>query len=84
MCDTKMKMAPSCSPRQAGSKHALFYLEMSIWKFDLRSGQVKFRSKSDNDPSVAKFIFSYGVECRKKGFMLGVQDVGKIRTLIFE
>ena len=33
---------------------------------------------------MAKFIFSYGVGCRKKGFMLGVQDVGKIRTLIFE
>ena len=34
--------------------------------------------------SVAKFIFSYVVRCRKKSFTLGVQDVGKIRMLIFE
>ena len=33
---------------------------------------------------MAKFIFSYVVGCRKKSFMLGVQDVGKIRMLIFE
>ena len=32
----------------------------------------------------AKFIFSYGVGCKKKSFMLGVQDVGKIRMKIFE
>ena len=32
-------MTPSCSPRQAGPKHALFDLERSISKFDLRSGQ---------------------------------------------
>ena len=34
--------------------------------------------------SVAKFSLSYGVGCRKKGFMLGVQDVGKSTMLIFE
>ena len=35
----------SCSPRQAGSKYILFDLERSISKFDLRSCQVKVRSK---------------------------------------
>ena len=38
------KMVPSCSPRRAGPKYLLFDLERSIWKFDLRSGQVKGRS----------------------------------------
>ena len=32
----------------------------------------------------AKFIFIYGVGCRKKSFMLGVKNVGKIRMVIFE
>ena len=31
-----------------------------------------------------QFHFSHGVGCRKKSFMLGVQDVGKIRILIFK
>ena len=44
MGDTKIKITPPCSPRQAGSKYVLFYLERSISKFDLRSGQVKVRS----------------------------------------
>ena len=40
-----------CSPRQAGSKHVLFKVERSIWKFDPRSGQVMVRSTSDHDLS---------------------------------
>ena len=34
--------------------------------------------------SVAKFIFGHGVGCRKKSFILGVQDAGKIGMLILE
>ena len=37
MIDTKIKTTPSCSPRQAGSKHVLFDFERSNWKFDHRS-----------------------------------------------
>ena len=43
MRDTKMKMIPSCLPRRAGSKHAIFDLGRSISKF----GQVRScRSRS--------------------------------------
>ena len=45
--------------------------------------EMKSADKLYLHTSVAKFIFSYGVGCRKKGFMLGVQDAGIIRTLIF-
>ena len=53
MGDTKIKMALSYSPHQAGSKHVLvlFDHERSILKFDLRSGQVKVRSRSNHDSS---------------------------------
>ena len=48
--ETKIKMTPSCSPCRAGSEHVLFDLERLISKSDLRSGQVKVRSRSDHDP----------------------------------
>ena len=37
--------------RRDGLKHVLFDFERSISKFDLRSGQVKARSRSGHDPS---------------------------------
>ena len=36
MRDTKIKMVPSCLARRAAAKHALFDIEKSISKFDLR------------------------------------------------
>ena len=35
----KIEITQSCSIRRAGSKHVLFDVERSIYKFDLRSGQ---------------------------------------------
>ena len=42
--DAKVKMTPSRLPRRAVLEHVIFNLEMSISKFDLRSGQVKVSS----------------------------------------
>ena len=46
------------SARREGSKHVLFDFEGSISKVDLRSGQVKVKSRSDHDPSKSIFISS--------------------------
>ena len=67
MRDTKIKMTASSSPCQAASKHVLFDIERSIWKFDLRSGQVKVRSRSDHDPSRSLCTFSEAAR-RAKSF----------------
>ena len=48
--DTKIKITPSCSSSQAGSKHILSDLARSIWISDLWSGQAKIRSMSGHDP----------------------------------
>ena len=45
MPDMEMKMTPSCFSRQAGSKHVLFDIKMSIAKSDLRPGQGQFMTQ---------------------------------------
>ena len=45
------KMTPLCSSRRTESNHVLFDLDRSISKFDLGSGQVKIRPRSDHDLS---------------------------------
>ena len=63
---TNKKMTPSCSPRQAGPKHALFDLERSISKFDLRSGQgqimIQVRSICKSSEA-ARRVKSFGTIC---------------------
>ena len=56
--NTKTKMKPSCSPRRTGSEHVLSDLERSISKFDIWSGQVKVRSRSDHDPNRSVCTYS--------------------------
>ena len=43
--DMKIKMRPPCLECRAGSKYVLFDLGRPMSKFDLRSGQVKVRSR---------------------------------------
>ena len=51
MMHIKIKITPWCLARRTGWKHDFFNLEESISKFDFRSVQVKFRSRSGRDRS---------------------------------
>ena len=51
MCVAKIKMTPLCLSHRAGSECVVSDLDRSISKFNLSSGQVKVRSRSDQDPS---------------------------------
>ena len=72
MGDTTITMTPSFSPCQSGSKMYFLTLKslFEIWKFDLRSGHVKVRSRSYHDPSrsictpeAARLAKSFGTIC---------------------
>ena len=58
MGDTIKEIMPSYWPRRAGSKNVLFDLEKSISEFDLRSGQVKVRSRSGHERSMSMCLSS--------------------------